>query len=278
MYSVEGTRIYTAQDQQPGKRIEGLLKDIPENYQYTGFDLNVRFNQKTFPLPIVTVNPQEPINKRLSIAWFNPLRPDLAKAAAADMANIGWEMVKNDLYRPVLIVVPPTEKSLELSLQTMRNLSDKGAKEISAFKFSGGIFQPAEDKRQVTVQLDKDQPAIPVTPDRQTGIFRVTEGQRQEIIGICYQPVTGKNKFLYLTEKQIADFNEFIKNNGRVIFNEDVVNTGATIKAMRQLFVNFCGAEAADIQTVAAAFEGNRPCSDPTVHYAIWLPEWIGKF
>lgn len=42
MYSVEGTRIYTAQDQQPGKRIEGLLKDIPENYQYTGFDLNAR--------------------------------------------------------------------------------------------------------------------------------------------------------------------------------------------------------------------------------------------
>lgn len=277
MYSVEGTRIYTAQDQQPGKRIEGLLKDIPENYQYTGFDLNVRFNQKTFPLPIVTVNPQEPINKRLSIAWFNPLRPDLAKAAAADMANIGWEMVKNDLYRPVLMVVPPTEKSLELSLQTMRNLSDKGAKEISAFKFSGGIFQPAEDKRQVLVRLGEDQPLTAVSPDERTGIFRL-EHHGQTITGVCYQPVTGKNKFIYLTERQIADFNEFIKNNGRVIFSEDVVSTGATIRAMRRLFVNFCGAEAADTQTVAAAFEGNQPCPDKTVKYVIWLPEWVGKF
>ena len=111
------------------------------------------------------------------------------------------------------------------------------------------------------MRLGEDQPLTAVSPDERTGIFRTTDNHGQEITGVCYQPVTGKNKFIYLTERQIADFNEFINNGGRVIFSEDVVNTGATIKAMRQLFVNFCGAEAADIQTVAAAFEGNQACA-----------------
>lgn len=111
------------------------------------------------------------------------------------------------------------------------------------------------------MQLDKDQPATAVFPDKQTGIFRTTDNHGQEITGVCYQPVTGKNKFLYLTEKQIADFNEFINNGGRVIFSEDVVSTGVTIREMRRMFTNFCGADAGDIQTVAAAFEGNQACA-----------------
>jgi len=283
MYSVEGgMRVYTTTDQQIDQGISGindLIKDIPPNFRYTGCVLMVSFSGQEFPLPIVTVNPEEQLNKHTSLAWFEPRRLDLAQAAAADMANIGWEMVKNELDRPVLMVVPPTEKSLELSLQTAMNLGKKGVKNITPFRFSGGIFQPAaEDKHRVLVQLDKDQPPIAISPDRQTGIFRVAGFQEQEIIGICYQPVTGKNKFLYLTERQIADFSEFIRNGGRMILSEDVVNTGATIKAMKLLFVNFCGAEAADIQTVAAAFEGNQPCPDKTVKHVIWLPEWIGKF
>lgn len=278
MYSVEGTRIYNQTDRQLAGEVGGLISGLPEGFEFTGYVLPVKFSGQEYALPIATVNPKAPENKRISIAYFDPLRHELAKAAAVDMAELGWEIVKNNLNRPVLMVVPPTGKSLELSLQTVSNLREKGARTVSAFKFSGGIFQPAEDKRQVLLPLISDQPPTAVSPDKQTGIFRTTDNHGQEITGVCYQPVTGKNKFIYLTERQIADFNEFINTGGRVIFSEDVVSTGATIRAMRRLFVNFCGAEAADTQTVAAAFEGNQPCPDKTVKYVIWLPEWVGKF
>ncbi|OIP02941.1 hypothetical protein AUK18_02955 [Candidatus Beckwithbacteria bacterium CG2_30_44_31] len=279
MYTVEGgQRIYNQTDRQLAGETGDLTSGLPEGFRYTGYVLPVKFSGQEFPLPIATVNPDAPEDKHISIAYFNPLRQDLVEAAAPDMAELAWEIVKNDLNRPVLMVVPPTEKSLELSLQTAINLGKKGTRKITPFKFSGGIFQPAEDKRQVLVRLGEDQPPTAVFPDRQTGIFRTLGHREQEIIGVCYQPVTGKNKFIYLTERQIADFSEFIRNNGRMILSEDVVSTGATIRAMRRLFVNFCGTEAADIQTVAAAFEGNQPCPDKTVKYVIWMPEWIGKF
>lgn len=273
MYSVEGgVRVYNTTDRQLAGEAGDLSSGLPEGFKYTGYVLPVKFSGQEFALPIATVTSD------LAIAYFNPQRPDLAQAAAADMANIGWEMVKNGLNRPVLMGIPPTEKSLELSLQTMRNLRDKGVKNISAFKFSGGIFQLAEGKRQALVQLGEDQPLMAVSPDRQTGIFRTKDHRGQEITGVCYIPVTGKNKFLYLTSRQITDFSEFIRNNGRVILSEDVVSTRKTIEVMKLLFTNFCGAEVRDIQTVAAAFEGNQPCPDKTVKYAIWLPEWKGKF
>lgn len=279
MYTVEGTRIYTVQDQQPGKRIEELLRDVPENYQYTGFDLDVRFNQRIFPLPIVTINPEEQPKKQISIAWFYPLRQDMAEAAAKDMTTLALSLMeKDDQGKPVWLVGPPTKKSRLINELTEANLKARTGRQVDLFMFPGGLFEPAEDKRQALVWLAKDQPPTAVFPDRQTGIFRTLGHREQEIIGVCYQPVTGKNKFLYLDEFQIRRLGQFTQSGGRIILVEDVVSTGATIGAMKQLFVNFCGAEARDIQTVAAAFEGNQPCPDKTVKYAIWLPEWIGKF
>lgn len=276
MYTVEGKRIYTAQDQQPGKRIEELLKDVPENYEYTGFDLNVRFNEKIFPLPIVTINPGERLKKHISIAWFYPLRQDMAEAAAKDMTTLTLSLMeKDDQSKPVWLYGPPTEKSRFLNELTGVNLKARTGRQVDLFMFPGGLFEPAENIR---LPLIPDQASTAVFPDRQTGIFRVTGHQGQEIIGICYQPVTGKNKFLYLDESQIKELGDFIQNGGRIMLVEDVVSTGATIKAMRRMLTNFCGANTRDLYTVAAAFEGNSPCPDPTVKYVIQLPEWIGKF
>lgn len=279
MYTVEGRRIYTVQDQQPGKKVDELLRDVPENYQYTGFNLNVRFNQKTFPLPIVTINPEEQPKKQISIAWFYPLRQDMAEAAAQDMTTLAMSLMeKDDQGKPVWLVGPPTKKSRLINELTEANLKARTGRQVDLFMFPGGLFEPAGDKRQVLLPLIPDQPPTAVFPDRQTGIFRTLGHREQEIIGVCYQPVTGKNKFLYLDEFQIRRLGQFTQSGGRIMLVEDVVSTGATIKAMRQVLTNFCGVNARDLFTVAAAFEGNSPCPDPTVKYVIQLPEWIGQF
>lgn len=279
MYTAEGTRIYTVQDQQPGERVEELLKDVPENYQYTGFDLNVRFNQRTFPLPIVTINPGEQPKKHISIAWFYPLRQDMAEAAAQDMTVLALSLIeKDDQSKPVWLYGPPTEKSRFLNELTEANLKARIGRQVDLLMFPGGLFEPAGDKRQVLLPLIPDQPPTAVFPDRQTGIFRTLGHREQKIIGVCYQPVTGKNKFLYLDEFQIRRLREFTQSGGRIILVEDVVSTGATIKAMRRMLTDFCGVNTRDLYTVAAAYEGNQSCSDPTVKYVIQLPEWIGQF
>lgn len=268
MKLAEGPRVYNVEDKKLGLGFEGLLKDVPSTMEYTGYVLSVTFAGQGFPLPILTVNPKEPKDKHISIAYFNPLRKDMALAAASDMTDLTLSL-GIEAGRPVLFFGPPTSKSKLLTQYLNDGFKEKTSRNErkSTWRmFSGGV---REDWSKHDLVLT----------DSETGVFRAIQDPEAEVFGVFYRPVTGKDKFLYLDTFEIDLVKNFVfQQEGQIIIAEDVVTTMATVKAMKRVLTDFVGVKAENIYTITAAFEGNKPCSDPTVRHVIQLPEWEGVF
>jgi hypothetical protein len=219
--------------------------------------------------------PHQDRSPQIAIAYLNPQRKGVSEAIAAGLAPIAKEKIGSE--EPAVFMGPPTDKSGQLpeliAGQVVKGRPDlKGL--VSNASFSGGKFI-RNSEGEVTLP---DFPDLAVRPDQETGIFSFTDKGGIEVTGICYVPVTGKQKYIYMTGPQISNFLDYF-GLGRVFLVDDVATTFATALAMRRMLTDFCGVPAERIEVLAAAKEGEAPVPDElTVAALTTLPEWVNAF
>lgn len=262
----ENNWAYTTTDCIDGDRIIGLksvIEGLPLHFEYTGKVLPVNFSAKEFYLPIATINPGEKKEEHISIAYFDPRRPDLVRAAAHDMGEIIARLPE----KTTVMMFPPSSKSMALSyLVCAETMLALGKQDVKMMHFSGGDDQfLAQSGIKIKSKGD--------------AVWHGEDVIGKSIWGVSYQPVTAlgtqRQKHLWLTEAELHVLRE-IDSRG-VILGDDIVTTRATIGAMKTV-LKFLNWDAQKMPVVAAALEGNEPCSDSSIKSVIRLPEWVGQF
>lgn len=253
-----------------------LLLGVPDEFQFTGYVWPINLAGQDVFLPIVLL-PQGEKPGQIAIAYLNPKREGVSGAIAAGLAPFAEKQIGDE--ESAVFVGPPTDKSGLLP----QLLSEKVVKDrpdlrglVDHASFSGGKFTIKENG---SVALP-DFPGKEITPDPESGIFSFTDSDGTEIVGICYTPVTGKPKYIYLTKPQRKNFT-FVHgvDNGTVFLVDDVATTFATVLAMRKMLIEYCGVPAERIKVLAAAKEGDAPLPNGVkIKALIELPEFINAF
>lgn len=217
-----------------------------------------------FNLPIRTAG-------ETKFAWLNPsgrtdegADPRLMQACAIEVGVRLAEKMK-DTKRAVLIE-PPTGKSKEMSelgAQIAANLTEGNILTVQA---GGGIVD--ELKEFFSEDVCGYLKSIKLEVGQKTETIKAMTLEREEVFVVRYKPVTGKEKFMFLTATQYAQINLSLQAGAVLTTIEDVVTTGMTVGVEGDLLR--AGGVSNPLEIIAVAREGESYKGQ--MDYAIQIP------
>ena len=211
---------------------------LPKEYRCTHWVLPVRFDNKGFNLPLVTVNPRVAIKERISIAWLDCREKGLGEAIGRDLGRLVAPLVDEN----TVLFTPPSKKSIGMATQVLATaIQSTRNQNLELVKIQG--CKTAELERFFELQSDQ----IDRVADMQLWHAMGDHGDR---FGVNYTPVTGTRKSMWLGVSEQERL-----TGKRVIAIDDVATTRATINAWELLLSQECRGKEEYVAT--AAIEGD---------------------
>lgn len=222
---------------------------LPEGYRCTHWVLPVGFDDKSFNLSLVTVNPKAAIEARISIAWIDCREKGLGEAIGRDLGQLVTPLVDEK----TILITPPSKKSIGMAVQVLATaIHGSGNQDLELVKIHGSKTAFLENQ----------------IAEREDMVLWQSRNKGGDIFGVNYTPVTGTRKSMWLEAGELSRL-----TGQRVIAVDDVATTRATIKAWELLLAT--GAIKEEF-IVTAAVEGEFQME--TNHQAlIRLPEIRGR-
>ncbi len=215
-----------------------------------------------FILPI-----KEPV-PGVKFAWLHPLdpkQPELGKACALETGfRLAQLMGKNN----AVLIEPPSEKSKQMAEAGAQIAANLTGKDVYLFQAGGGLIKDATKDFDIVraeflnrIDVNRGEISQPKPVILKTGNLAWVSR---------YMPVTGKNKYMFLTADQLAQIRKATVKGTIVGTIEDVITTGTTVETIKRL-KNAGDVRQNNFQTVAVAREGDE-YSGPA-SYAIQIPK-----
>jgi len=200
----------------------------------------------------------------IPFTWLNPKEtPGMQRACALET---GFRLAKKMERQWAIVLEAPSKKSTEMASDAVAVATSLTRKKILEVQLGG------ETTDHLTDFFDEETVAILSAEQLENGQISETrkvtllDGQATRVIH--YKPITGKDKFKFITEELVAKINERINFSALTVI-EDVVSKGTTTRAMRQL-LNDEGITKT-LEIISVAREGEWVPAD-TVDFAIQLP------
>lgn len=233
-----------------------------ENIRDNG--LPVRLAGYEFILPIKMAGESK-------FAWLDPsgrieegADPRLMQACAVEVGVRLVEKMK-DTKRAVLIE-PPTGKSKEMSELGAHIAAKLTEGNILVVQAGGGTVD--EFKEFFPEDACGYLRSIKLEVGQKTETIKARTFEGEEVFVVRYKPVTGKDKFIFLTATQYAQINMALQTGAVLATIEDVVANGTTVGAERALLR--AGGVSNPLEVIAVAREGESYKGQ--MDYAIQIP------
>lgn len=214
---------------------------------------------KSFDLPIMSAP-----NGAL-FAWLNPSADPLKRACALE---VGYRL-RQAMPDGGIVLKAPSGKSAAMSDEGIQVATGLGVPQIIAIQLGGGTKEELKKQGIFSDETLEDffNGKIDDAP------FKVyTNKSSQAVYARRYQPVTGKDKVLFISEEQAeVVYNGVVYGKMPKVIVEDVVTTGTTVTAVDDVVHTANLGQISSV--VAVATEGGqfrgRPCK---IDFAVHLP------
>lgn len=261
---VDGSNVFLQRLTEEAKTFpaKGYLVYTAENIRDN--NLPVRLARYEFNLPIKMAGETE-------FAWLDPsgraeegADPRLMQACALEVGvRLAGKM--KDTKRAVLIE-PPTIKSKEMSELGAQIAATLTEGNILVVQAGGGIVD--ELKEFFPEDICGYLRSIKLEVGQKTETIKAMTFEKEEVFVVRYRPVTGKDKFIFLTATQYVQINIALQKEAVLATIEDVVTMGTTVGAEEDLLR--AGGISDPLEIIAVAREGESYKGQ--MDYAIQIP------
>jgi hypothetical protein len=241
---------------------------------FSGWILPVELAAEVFPLPIKTV-------KGAQFAWLNPSgkveedsSPELMRACAIETgARLARKMEENETKKAILLEAP-SSKTIDMGNLAGQIAADLTGGQVLIIKAEGGVIDNVDLENDHLHEYFSEEESADLRSKvlgigEKTEPIRMTTLDGETVILIRYKPVTGKEKFMFLSQRQYADISQALEEGAILATIEDVVTTGTTVSVEQDLLR--AGQIEEELAVIAVAKEGDGYSGN--VDCAIKLPK-----
>lgn len=198
----------------------------------------------------------------VKFAWLDPSGAD-AELQQACAIEIGIRLARRTGNAPGVVILPPSGKSTRMAEMAGQIASGLTGREMLIVKAGGGLMR---EKEQLLPGSSFELSDIKIGGITAPVRARADFGEKAWVVR--YMPITGKDKFMYLTATQWTQMQIAFHSGGVLVTCEDVVTTGTTIEAMRRLMAAAGISE--PMEVIAVAREGESYTGQ--MEFAIQIP------
>lgn len=263
--------------QKSAEKTSGLFAGVPQEMEYTGFILEKLIGDDSdaqlVEFPIMTVNPNDPKEKHVSIAFVNPKRPEImipgGKAIAAKVKRV----IEANNPEYVLIDMPPTQKSDGLNDIVVAEIRQTFPSiEVDEFTLPGGRDVVDNGKIEKMRVLEEMTNGL-------TSWVGTEASSGEEVYGYTFRPVTQKLKSIWANSSVFAKAKLLKQRKGLKLTVEDLFTTGITSLGGESLWNDVAKVDKTSLYAFALGWEGPGIKKLPPNWFACYrFPEWFGVF